>query len=114
MASLNIGILTRNPNTLVVFEYDEFDVRVSGNSEDIFGTKIAAFNSSAESETLLNATAVVPLANISGILNIDVNTVHWITVNTQGTTFELYETPDLWSTFEVAKIFPSKKMRSFA
>ncbi|KAL2548029.1 Uncharacterized protein Fot_09559 [Forsythia ovata] len=73
MASLNIGILTRNPNTLVVFEYDEFDVRVSGNSEDIFGTKIAAFNSSAESETLLNATAVVPLANISGILNIDVN-----------------------------------------
>ncbi|KAL2535767.1 Uncharacterized protein Fot_17158 [Forsythia ovata] len=73
MASLNIGILTRNPNKLIVFEYDEFDVRVSGNSEDIFGTKIAAFNSSSESETLLNATAVVPLANISGIINIDVN-----------------------------------------
>ncbi|KAL2492993.1 Uncharacterized protein Adt_28621 [Abeliophyllum distichum] len=73
MASLNIGILTRNPNEMIVFEYDEFDVRVSGNSEDIFGTKIAAFNSSSESETLLNATAVVPLANISGIINIDVN-----------------------------------------
>ncbi|KAL2468906.1 hypothetical protein Fot_50482 [Forsythia ovata] len=31
-----------------------------------------------------------PLAYVEALPNID---VHWITVNTQGTTFELYETP---------------------
>ncbi|CAI9785727.1 unnamed protein product [Fraxinus pennsylvanica] len=81
-SSWKIGILTRNPNKNFEFNYSEFDVRVSCRGEYMFGTKTIAFNSIAKSETLLNATVVVPLANISdfianpypdGVVNIDVN-----------------------------------------
>lgn len=81
-ASWNIRILARNPNKNFEFDYSEFDVRVSYRGEYIFGTKTIAFNSVAEDETLINATAVVPLVNISdfianpnpdGTVNIDVN-----------------------------------------
>lgn len=83
-ASWNIGILARNPNKNFEFDYSEIDVRVSYRGKYIFGTKTIAFNSVAEDETLINATAVVPLVNISdfianpnpdGTVNIDVSVV---------------------------------------
>ncbi|KAL2535770.1 uncharacterized protein Fot_17161 [Forsythia ovata] len=74
MARWNIGILTKNPNKLTMFQYSDLNVVVSQyNTEYIIGLKILGFNST-KGETLLNATAVVPFASPDGShVNIDVN-----------------------------------------